>query len=70
MQKTIETNIKHLYYFYGRVLYGYGPSMDPHRCGDPDEPCVTIKMEREVSDWQLVNREVIGKLPEDFTINE
>lgn len=53
----IETKTKHQYLFYGRWLDGYGPSMDPHRCGDPSEPCVTITYEREVSEWKQVSHE-------------
>lgn len=62
---TTETRTRHLYYFYGRMLSGYGPSMDPHRCGARDEPCVTITEEREVGPWKIVNKTIKG----DF-INE
>lgn len=51
-----ETRHEHHYYFYGRWLSGYGPSMDPHRCGSPEEPCVTITYEREISEWVEVDR--------------
>lgn len=57
---TTETRKSHRYFFYGRVLSGYGPSMDPHRCGNPDEPCVTITEQREVSDWEIVSVERNG----------
>jgi len=30
--------------------------MDPHRCGSPEEPCVTITYEREISEWVEVDR--------------
>lgn len=58
----IETRKTHYYNFYGRVLTGYGPSMDSHRCGDPNEPCWTVVEQREVSDWTVVSdsREVAG----------
>ena len=42
---------------------GYGPSMDPHRCGHPDEPCITITKEREVSDWVVTSKETKGGFP-------
>lgn len=51
-----ETKTEHIYLFYGRWLSGYGPSMDPHRCGHPDEPCITVIYEREVSDWVVVDK--------------
>ncbi len=50
-----ETRTRHYWREYGRTFEGYGPSMDPHRCGHPDEPCVTITEEREVSDWVVVD---------------
>ena len=46
-----EARTEHYYRFYGRVLKGYGPSMDPHRCGDPDEPCWTVTETRKVTPW-------------------
>lgn len=51
-----ETRTEHRYKFYGRVLSGYGPSMDPHRCGDPAEPCVTITETRKVTPWRETAR--------------
>lgn len=56
---TIETKTEHIYLFYGNWVRGYGPSMDPHRCGHKDEPCVTTVFEREVSPW--VVRDTIKK---------
>lgn len=47
-----EEEIIHYYYFYGRTLEGYGPSMDPHRCGEPDEPCWKVRRTRWVGEWQ------------------
>jgi hypothetical protein len=55
-----ETRKTHTYRAYGMLLPGYGSSMDPHRCGDPDEPCVTVTEQREVSDWKVVKTETIG----------
>lgn len=59
---TTETRTTHLYYAYGRLFEWYGSSMDGHRCGDPDEPCITITEEREVSDWKVVKRETRGEI--------
>lgn len=53
----IETKVEHWYYFFGRMLSGHGPSMDPHRCGDPSEPCYKVTYEREVSDWAMVDKD-------------
>jgi hypothetical protein len=50
-----ETRLTHYYEFYGRTLKGYGPSMDPHRCGDPSEPCRIVTEERTVSPWLIVS---------------
>ena len=52
--EVVETRSTHRYLFYGRVLTGYGPSMDPHSCGDPDEPCWVITEARTVSPWVVV----------------
>jgi len=52
----VETRTTHHYLFYGRVLTGYGPSMDPHRCGDPTEPCVVITEERTVTPWRVASK--------------
>jgi hypothetical protein len=57
---TTEQQKRHYYYFYGTIVSGYGPSMDPHRCGHPDEPCITVVREREISDWSEVSREIKG----------
>lgn len=54
---SIETKTEHWYYFYGRMLSGYGPSMDPHRCGDPDQPCFKITHRREISDWEIIDND-------------
>lgn len=59
----IETRTLHQYYFYGTIQSGYGPSMDPHRCGHPDEPCWTITSTREVSDWKVSKIETKGDVP-------
>lgn len=53
-----ETAKEHFYTAHGVNIRGYGPSMDPHRCGDPTEPCVTYTYERQVSEWELVDAEV------------
>ena len=42
---------------------GYGSSMDPHNCGDPNEPCVKITQEREVTNWETVETEAKGGFP-------
>lgn len=52
---TIEERRIHYYEFYGRTLKGYGPSMDPHRCGHPDEPCRTEVEQRKVTEWLVVD---------------
>ena len=57
---TTETKTQHFWFQYGRVFEGYGSSMDPHRCGHPDEPCITVVLEREVSPWVEVSRVVKG----------
>lgn len=62
---AIETKTEHYYYFYGRWVSGYGPSMDPHRHGHPDEPCMTLTFQREVSDWELVEKVSNGNLPQN-----
>lgn len=56
----IEEETLHYYYFYGTIVSGYGPSMDPHVCGNPDEPCVLVVKEREVSDWSETSRTTKG----------
>lgn len=50
-EPTLETKTEHTYYFYGKLIHGYGPSMDPHKCGDPNEPCETITYQRSVTPW-------------------
>lgn len=54
----VETRTTHYYRFYGRTLKGYGPSMAPHRCGDPSEPCVVVTEERTVTPWKVVSKEI------------
>lgn len=49
-----ERRETHYYKFYGRILSGYGPSMDPHRCGDPSEPCSVVVETRRVTPWVVV----------------
>lgn len=56
MARHRETRTEHYFQSYGQVVKGYGSSMDPHHCGDPNEPCVTITQEREVTDWETVSR--------------
>lgn len=46
-----EVEVIHYYVFYGKTLTGYGPSMDPHRCGDPTEPCWKVRKTRWVGEW-------------------
>lgn len=58
--ETTETKTEHFHAFYGRMVSGYGPSMDPHVCGNTDEPCVTITYERKVTPWREVNRVTQG----------
>lgn len=55
----VETRTTHYYEFYGRTLTGYGPSMDPHRCGDPSEPCRVVVEQRAVTPWRVVETRVI-----------
>lgn len=50
-----ETKEEHYFKSYGHVIAGYGSSMDSHRCGDPDEPCKTIKYTRKVTPWMRVD---------------
>lgn len=57
-ENQIETRTTHTYEFYGRIVEGYGPSMDPHRCGAPNEPCRTVTEERTVSPWRVVSEQV------------
>lgn len=57
----IETRVEHYYQAYGMMINGYGSSMDPHRCGDPNEPCVIVRYEREVSPWKQVYKKVIDE---------
>lgn len=65
MARRKEFEVRH-YYQPAVGMYpvkGYGPSMDPHRCGDPREPCVTLKLEREVTDWVLTEKVAKGGFP-------
>lgn len=65
MAKYRETKTEH-YYQPAHGMFpvkGYGPSMDPHRCGHPDEPCITVTSEREVTDWEVVSKETKGGFP-------
>jgi hypothetical protein len=59
-----ETRTDHVYYFYGRIVSGYGPSMDPHRCGDPTQPCRRTTSTRTVSPWRVESEEVFGNFKE------
>lgn len=52
MAEHVERRQTHYYRFYGRVLTGYGPSMDPHYCDNADEPCWVVKEKRTVTDWE------------------
>lgn len=52
---VVETRATHYYQAYGRTFTGYGPSMDPHRCGHPDEPCHTVTEQRLVTPWTVVS---------------
>lgn len=54
-----ETRVSHTYEFHGKTVEGYGPSMDPHLCGDPDEPCRTVTEARTVTPWQVVSEVVL-----------
>jgi hypothetical protein len=47
-----ETRKTHFYNASGVIVKGYGSSMDPHRCGHPDEPCWTITEKRKVTPWK------------------
>lgn len=48
----IEKRKRHYYFSYGRWIEGYGPSMDPHVCGERDERCYTVYEQRSVGEWQ------------------
>lgn len=52
-----ETRVTHYFKAYGRTFTGYGPSMDPHRCGDPTEPCWKVIEKRTVTAWEVTEDE-------------
>lgn len=53
---TEEVRTRHFFETGGRVMEGFGPSMLPHRCGHPDEPCWTVTEVRRVTPWRVTEK--------------